>query len=284
MPATRTLFQSDSVVLGVSRCGLVDPRPGDEEIDNSFTVILPSCGMFVRHVEGEAVVATPAVALFANADEVSRTSHPHGGEDESLFLSISTDLIWPYLDEFGFTRRSVPLSPVTALAAGVMARRTGHGEGVSTLEVEELAIETVAAILGKTRFSSEPSPGQRRAARLAEEYLSVHFVHDASLKTVAREVGLSPHHLSRVFSLVNGVSLSGYRTRLRLRSALVRLLEGAENIARVATESGFYDHAHLSRHMTRATGLTAGQVREAGSKVGARIPLGRSASADVTRS
>ena len=46
-----------------------------------------------------------------------------------------------------------------------------------------------------------------------------------SLDEVAREVGASPHHLSRVFQRVTGSSLTAYRNRLRVRAVLDTLAE-----------------------------------------------------------
>jgi transcriptional regulator GlxA family with amidase domain len=86
---------------------------------------------------------------------------------------------------------------------------------------------------------------------------------DVSLGLVelAREIGASPHHLSRVFRAEVGVPVGMYRRRLRLRAALERLAGGESDLARVAADTGFADHAHLTREARALVGLTPSALR-----------------------
>jgi AraC-like DNA-binding protein len=96
-----------------------------------------------------------------------------------------------------------------------------------------------------------PRPRPRRADD-AREALAA----DPALRVtdLARLTSVSPHHLSRVFRAEVGVPLATYRRWLRLRSALERL--GEANLARVAAEAGFADHAHLTREARALLGRT----------------------------
>src|SRR5262249_14084399 len=67
------------------------------------------------------------------------------------------------------------------------------------------------------------------------------------LTTMARMIGVSPHHLSRVFHQETGQTLARYRNRLRVRAALDRIEGGERNLAGLAADLGFSDHAHLTR-------------------------------------
>ena len=78
----------------------------------------------------------------------------------------------------------------------------------------------------------------------------------------AREVGVGPHHMSRVFHAETGQTLSSYRDRLRVRRALERIDAGADNLAQVAADLGFADHAHLTRAVRAELGCTPTQVRQ----------------------
>jgi AraC-like DNA-binding protein len=81
------------------------------------------------------------------------------------------------------------------------------------------------------------------------------------LGDLARLVGASPHHLSRVFQAETGVSLSRFRNRLRVRRALERLAAGETSLARLAADLGFADHAHLTRTVREQLGHTPTQLR-----------------------
>jgi AraC-like DNA-binding protein len=51
-------------------------------------------------------------------------------------------------------------------------------------------------------------------------------------------------------------SLHAYRTELRLRHALERLLERREHITQIALDLGFSSHSHFTAAFRRAFGLT----------------------------
>jgi AraC-like DNA-binding protein len=111
----------------------------------------------------------------------------------------------------------------------------------------------------------------------AEEYLSVHFREDCDLATISRDVGASPHHLSRVFKRVTGESLSSTRTKLRISFALGRILEGADDLSTVAVDAGFYDHSHLTNSLRRELGSSPTELRArlASGHADTRNPTGR---------
>jgi hypothetical protein len=75
--------------------------------------------------------------------------------------------------------------------------------------------------------------------------------------------GCSPHHLSRVFSQLTGLTVSQYRNRLRVSLALERVAEGEPDLAGLAWDLGFADHAHLTRTVRAATGRTPSSLRAA---------------------
>lgn len=249
-------------MLGVSRCGPTDTAMSAEELDTDFVVIVPVSGMYIRHVDDEEILASPAVALFVEAGEVSRTSHPQGGADQSLFVSLSPELAGWFTDGYGEPRRRAALDPEAAAMLRFSATAAARGGRLSSLQMEE-AVAALAAGWSAAR----PPHGGRDAVRRAEEYLTAHFREDADLRTVARAVSYSPHHLSRMFSRGVGVPLGAYRARLRVAEAMTRLLAGDDDIARVAVESGFYDHAHLVRQTRRMVGWAPSQIRALGKAV-----------------
>jgi AraC-like DNA-binding protein len=75
------------------------------------------------------------------------------------------------------------------------------------------------------------------------------------LRKWAETMGIRPETVSRGFRRAFGVSPQSFRAKVRLLQALPRIRR-AEKLAQVATECGFADQAHLSRHFRMLTGGT----------------------------
>jgi AraC-like DNA-binding protein len=88
----------------------------------------------------------------------------------------------------------------------------------------------------------------------------------ADFTDLARAVGHSRFHISRVFSRVTGMTLSQFRNRVRLAIALDRLADGHENLAMLSADLGFVDQSHLSRVARASTGERLAELR---SRIGA---------------
>jgi AraC-like DNA-binding protein len=72
-----------------------------------------------------------------------------------------------------------------------------------------------------------------------------------------------PRHLSRLFRELAGSSVSHYRNRGRVSRAVDRILQGETDLAGLAAELRFADHAHLTRTIQRFTGKTPTAWRQA---------------------
>lgn len=81
------------------------------------------------------------------------------------------------------------------------------------------------------------------------------------LLALASAVGVSPHHLSRVFREATGLTLREHRNRLRVRRALNRLADGEPSLSAVAYDVGFADHAHFTRTVRAQLCLAPRDVR-----------------------
>lgn len=114
---------------------------------------------------------------------------------------------------------------------------------------------------------SSPPPGrERRAVRLAREYLEDNLRESVPLEELARLANLSPFHLARVFRDEVGLPPHAYQTQARLGRARSLLLRGWP-AARVARETGFADQSHLTRHFKRLIGVTPGRYAEVSKNV-----------------
>jgi AraC-like DNA-binding protein len=160
------------------------------------------------------------------------------------------------------TLSTVPMDTASELAvrrAVAMARR-GDPDG----SLEEHLVHVAATLIAR-RLPARVSGGrpaaavhQRLATRARETLLAEPA---AGLIELSGRVGCSPHHLSRVFSRVTGSSVSAYRNRIRVSRALDRLAEGERDLAALAHDLGFADHAHMTRTIRAVTGQTPSACR-----------------------
>lgn len=142
------------------------------------------------------------------------------------------------LREFGGYRvlRIRRLSPRDLKAATLpdLVRALGDAEPVASLPVPALATRAAALL--------DDHPGR-------------------GVALTAGRLGVSREHLAREFRRAFGLSPSAYRAERRLRTAVLRLGTGPEPVGRIAHSSGFADHAHLTRTVSRAAGMPPSALR-----------------------
>jgi len=139
--------------------------------------------------------------------------------------------------------------------------RLSEQPGSGLLERETCLAEALTGLAG--RHAAPPQaprpPGREpRAIRVSREYLEEHAQENVTLQALARSAGLSAFHLCRVFREAVGMTPHAYQTQIRVRRAK-SLLRAGQPIILAATEAGFYDQAHLTRHFKRIMGLTPGR-------------------------
>ncbi|SDA77721.1 AraC-type DNA-binding protein [Sinorhizobium sp. NFACC03] len=93
-------------------------------------------------------------------------------------------------------------------------------------------------------------------------FIESHFAKDISLDEIAGAAGLSRFHLSRVFGLVTGRSISAYIRGRRLSDAAYALADGSLSILSVALEAGYNSHEAFTRAFRDQFGVTPETVRK----------------------
>ena len=78
---------------------------------------------------------------------------------------------------------------------------------------------------------------------------------------MAKALGCSPYHLSRIFHREAGLPMRRYLDRCRLRTALERLAEGEKDLAGLALDLGYADHSHFSNAFRREFGMSPSLFR-----------------------
>jgi transcriptional regulator of acetoin/glycerol metabolism len=102
-----------------------------------------------------------------------------------------------------------------------------------------------------------------RRLRSVREYVADHLTDELSLKTLARQAGLSVHHFARAFKASLGVPPHRYVLEQRLRKAAALLEQTDQPVTSIALALRFADQSHFCRSFQQRVGLTPTQYRRA---------------------
>jgi AraC-like DNA-binding protein len=216
-------------------------------------------GLFRLHYRDWQGVVDPLVAYVRSPGVEQRISHRPHIEDACTVLTLDDALLGDV------THRRPPDRPVRTDGVLDLAQRTVLARarsGADGFELAERVLRLAAGLFGAAddRPDHCSTPAHRRLGESARELVAADPAR-ATLEGLARELGVSRAHLSRVFRGETGETLTRFRRRLRIRAALDRIEAGATDLARVATDLGFADHAHLTRSMRAELGEPPSVVR-----------------------
>jgi AraC-like DNA-binding protein len=88
----------------------------------------------------------------------------------------------------------------------------------------------------------------------ARQFIEHHSDEEISLTTLAKEVNISPTHLSEKFKQVTGVNFVDYVARTRFNKACELLADGDLRISEIAFEVGFQSLSQFNRVFQRLSG------------------------------
>ncbi|WP_087098422.1 AraC family transcriptional regulator [Nocardiopsis sp. JB363] len=136
-----------------------------------------------------------------------------------------------------------------------------------------LARQGLAMLLrshGRERVPDAAERTARPEVLRARDLLARDLTAPPTLEELAAHVDLGPFALNRAFRARYGLPPHAYLNQLRVDRARALLLEG-RRVGEVATEVGFADQPHLTRHFRRHLGVPPGAYRR---DLGDRPPRG----------
>jgi AraC family transcriptional regulator len=97
--------------------------------------------------------------------------------------------------------------------------------------------------------------------RAVIDYVHEHLDAELSLDHLAAVAHVSPYHFARLFKNSTGLPPHQYVIARRVERAKELLRGGLLQLAEVATEVGFADQSHFTRHFKRLVGVTPRRFR-----------------------
>lgn len=149
---------------------------------------------------------------------------------------------------------------VSRLDRALVARDDLEAESRLALVVERLTAHLVRGRRGAGGTLRREPAGLPRVAQVARELLDADPVGAPGVTAVAEALGVTAPHLVRSFVRAFGIAPHQYVVGRRLDLAR-RLLRDGVPPAVVATQTGFHDQAHLTRHFRRFLGTTPGRYQ-----------------------
>jgi len=252
-----SLLASRGVSISTS-CHPANSRLEDHQHSNAYLSFVIA-GEYVESVGRVSVACATYRVRFHPPGEVHADRFgPRGAH----CLNLKLDERWNEdIAELGLTDPCDALVVDTAVWMALRAWREFQQPGeLSMIALEEIA----AAMLGRCTGARREAHALRSHAGIRR---AVAFVRESpegsvTLRDAAAAAGLHPTHLARVFRARMGCTLGDYTRRVRA----VRALDDMQchprwSLARVAAESGFADHPHLSRVFAKTFGASPSDVR-----------------------
>jgi AraC-like DNA-binding protein len=220
-------------------------------------VVLVRCGAFRRRADGVDHVVDPHTGYFRRRGEEVSVANFTGEPEEFNVIQLAPSLLQDLFAEPELPGGPVPITPEIDLMHRVLTASVSRQD--DDVAVEEQVLELVTSVVAQRRAGvvrgsrRSTEPNWRSLVSDACEVLHTSSG-DMSVQELARTVGCSPFHLSRVFRAVTGSPISQYRLRLRVRAVLDRLSEGEEDLSSLANAVGFFDHSHMTRCVVAQVG------------------------------
>lgn len=119
----------------------------------------------------------------------------------------------------------------------------------------------IAGVKRPYEYSAEETAGYSRLVSVIT-FVTDNYARDIEVTDMAKHVHLSVSQLQREFSRNFGITPIRYLREVRI-GVVRHLLESSDlSLTQIATQCGFYDQSHLTRHFKASTGLTPLKYRQ----------------------
>lgn len=275
----RVVFESGLVRIGAFRCRPEQPSFQDSGPIKHYCFVFPRTAVEIQHEHEAAFVANSNVVTFYNFGQAYLRNPISPEGDNCDWFGVECELVRHIVRDFDSRVDNRPERPFL-FSRGWSDARTyllqrrlfiwvTSGKPVDPLAVEETVIELLHRVIRSAYsarlVSSKPQirSSHRDTVHDIETILSRSAEERLTLKSIAREVGLSPYHICRLFRRVTGMRLQQYRLRLRLREALTDVVGSRRSLTDIALDAGFSSHSHFTDTFHHEFNATPSSLRVA---------------------
>jgi AraC-like DNA-binding protein len=238
------------------RCG---PRQGTL---NAITLM--RYGAYRRRADGIDHVVDITNGCFLRRDEEVTLANFTGEPEELTYIVLSDEFLAQLLAEPQLPSGPFTVTPEVDLDHRMLLRAIN--DRADNAEIEAQVVDLTATVVALRRadliLGGRATTQHSHRSLVSDAREILHLTGgDISQQELARRVGSSPFHLSRVFKSVTGTTISQYRLRLRIHRVLDHLAQGEENLAILARAVGFSDHSHMTRTVIAQLGEAPSALR-----------------------
>ncbi len=254
----KVIFKSELVT--VSEHTGCTCRAGRHEGGEARRVYLVRRGIFAVDGGGAQVAIDSLSAGIYDGFSPYEICYPLEVGCDTTSIEVTPELMQ---ELFPPARFQVPFSPWTSLKHLRLYSRIRNAAAAPE-DIEEAAFELLADIsdaAGQSQASWSISPAVRRRLDDVRALMISEPDVNHSLACLARVAGCSPFHFARLFRQETGFSVRAYRVRLRLAAASLGLIEGADDLAGLALDSGFSHHSHMTSAFRSVLGVAPRDLR-----------------------
>jgi AraC family transcriptional activator of pobA len=231
-------------------------------------LLLLCSGSGSLHLEGQALALAPMSLVNVPPGAVHAFAFERG--TQGWVLTLADDLIEQLLSPAGEERQVLARSGVFAADPGLdplMARILAEFEGAAPSRALVL-LGLCAVLLGlAARAAARAAPPQRDSPgsallRRFEALVDRHLMEHRTVAEHARDLAVTPTHLSRVLRAATGQPASRLIEARLMREARRQLAYTSLPVSTIAYTLGFADPAYFSRVFSRVEGLSPRAFRE----------------------
>jgi AraC-like DNA-binding protein len=235
------------------------------ESSTTFGVTLPRLGAFHRRTNGQEHIVDRTTGYFSRVGEVSEVAHFEDRIHGSTTIDVDPEHGVSTLAEIQQARGPFVVGPDLAAAHHLLLSALERS-AIDDLEVQERTYELLGACITRAhpgfRGSTRRKSSSERRRLVVDVCEHLNTSDRISLVDIAARVHYSPFHLTRVFRSMTGITMSQYRTNLKLHDVLARLVDGDTNLSDIAVSAGFIDHSHMTRTFVANVGATPSELRQ----------------------
>lgn len=231
-----------------------------------FSLSVAEAGVRIHETKQGKHWVIPGNIVVVNLGEMHCGSAPDGCKSSTQSLRIDPVMLSSLVEQVSgrgldTIHFSQPVIDDPELFRQILNLCTTLSDSTPKLEKECLMLD-VFAKLCERHLRDGITPGtlgnERTPVDRVCEFLQDCYNENVSVHRLGAIAGLSPFHLSRVFSKYTGVPPHTYQAQIRLKKA-TDLLASGMSIAEVASETGFCDQSHFQRAFKKKFGITPGQ-------------------------